>query len=574
MPPAAMRSPSPGSESDDEMPGTTHAQDPASPPPPPRAPTIPLPPSRRPTTQDFTESPISDKRMSRGPPPPIPSIPPVPPRGKPGVDGESEYEGDYDTDIASGAKHKDALKAHTRDDSIDDASTFAEEPTPGRPVPPPPNHGRPVPPPPPPGAPKVPPRSSLDGPRGPPPLPPFVPMSPPGPPPIPTSPHEGDEDYDPFRYGALPTIPRSPSGTPGASAFIPPVPAPPPPPPRQDEEDEEEEEEDDLYAHPKDRPPPPPPPHQSAPPPIPLESPTSPRMGAGEFASPPRKGRQSTESMRRSIDQAGRPSMDRQGFIAQDVDLSKTSQWWVQPAKTPPVFQGRTDVLFETEESSTTKRGGKTTISLDLYVLFYDYSQTIVSVQYDAKNPADAQIEQRHEAPPTQPLRQDLLEAAYAKYGSRIAQVAHTKQNSLFGDGTPDALVQEMLKGIPDALPPVGTRAYGAAVYSNLANATVQQFDEIRPGDFVSFRNAKFQGKHGGVMHQKYSMEAGKPDHVAVVVEWDGTKKKIKAIEQGREGVSKKDKAKVESFRLGDLRSGEVRVWRVMGREWVGWASE
>lgn len=68
-------------------------------------------------------------------------------------------------------------------------------------------------------------------------------------------------------------------------------------------------------------------------------------------------------------------------------------------------------------------------------------------------------------------------------------------------------------------------------------------------------------------MHAKYSAEVGKPDHVGVVVEWDGSKKKVRVWEQGREGR----KVKVEGFRMGDLRSGEVRVWRVMGRGWVGW---
>jgi len=78
--------------------------------------------------------------------------------------------------------------------------------------------------------------------------------------------------------------------------------------------------------------------------------------------------------------------------------------------------------------------------------------------------------------------------------------------------------------------------------------------DEIRPGDIISIRNAKFQGKHGP-MHAKYSMEVGKPDHVAIVAEWDGVKKKVRAWEQGRESK----KVKQESFRLDDLRSGEDR---------------
>jgi len=104
-------------------------------------------------------------------------------------------------------------------------------------------------------------------------------------------------------------------------------------------------------------------------------------------------------------------------------------------------------------------------------------------------------------------------------------------------------------------------------IYVNIANATVQQLDEIRPGDIISFRNAKFQGKHGLT---KYSEDVGKPDHAAIVVEWDGTKKKVRAYEQGRESK----KVKMESFRVGDLRSGEVKVWRVMGRNWVGWEGE
>lgn len=71
-------------------------------------------------------------------------------------------------------------------------------------------------------------------------------------------------------------------------------------------------------------------------------------------------------------------------------------------------------------------------------------------------------------------------------------------------------------------------------------------------------------------MHQKYNIEVGRPDHVAVVVDWDGTKKKVRAWEQGRESR----KVKMESFKLGDLRSGEVKVWRVVARAWVGWEGQ
>jgi hypothetical protein len=252
------------------------------------------------------------------------------------------------------------------------------------------------------------------------------------------------------------------------------------------------------------------------------------------------------------------------GFVANDIDLAPKSFWWTQPKGMPPVLQGRKDVLFESEESSSS-RGSKSLVTKEIYVLYQDYSQTIITAQFDAQNPADVKLEQRHEQPPSR-QRQDQLEQAHEKFGRRISEAVQSKKESIVGDGTPQGLIQELLRPLSGALLPIGTRGYGAIVYSNLANASTQQNDEIRPGDIITLRNTKFQGKHGP-MHAKYSMEVGKPDHVGVVAEWDGTKKKVRAWEQGRESK----KVKMESFKLDDLRSGEVKIWRVMPREWVGW---
>ena len=270
--------------------------------------------------------------------------------------------------------------------------------------------------------------------------------------------------------------------------------------------------------------------------------------------------------MRRSTD-APRASGEH-GFIAGDVDLGQNSQWWRQANAPPPVFQNRRDIVYEIEESSTTRRGARQSITKVVYVLYMDYSQTVVSALFDAQNPAEVALEQHHEPPPGR-MRQDQLENAHTRFGARIAEEASSKTNSVVGDGSPQGFVQSLVSSLPEALAPVGVRAYGALVYSNLANATVQQFDEIRPGDIVTFRNAKFQG-HRGPMHSKYNVEIGKPDHVGIVVDWDGTKKKVRAWEQGRDGK----KVKMESFKLGDMRSGEAKVWRVMSRQWVGWEGQ
>lgn len=272
----------------------------------------------------------------------------------------------------------------------------------------------------------------------------------------------------------------------------------------------------------------------------------------------------------RKSTEMSRPSMEH-GTIAQDVDLGAKTTWWTQPQIPPPVFQKRSDILCDYEESTTARRGGRSSVERTVYVLFRDYSQSVITARFDPKDPAEAHLEQRHQPPPPQ-LRQDQLEEAHARLGQTIVDAASKRANHTAGDGTGQALIHDILQGIPTALLPIGTRAYGALVYANMANATVTQLDEIRPGDIISFRNAKFAGKHGA-MHAKYSEDVGKPEHVGVVAEWDGTKKKVRAFEQGREPVKTKGKMRVEvqSSRLADLRSGEVKVWRVMEKGWVGW---
>ena len=258
-----------------------------------------------------------------------------------------------------------------------------------------------------------------------------------------------------------------------------------------------------------------------------------------------------------------------QGFIAGDIDLGQDNRWWTEPNSVPPVLRNRRDLIYECEETSTTKRGGKQAVTKTLYVLYMDYSQTVISVQFETRDPGNANFEQRHEPPPTR-LRQDQLEEAHTQFGSILGDEATSKRESVVGDGTPQALVSELISSLPDALPPVGVRAYGALVYANLANASIQQFDEIRTGDIITFRSAKFQGHHGSLVKSKYAIEVGKPDHVGIVVDWDGTKQKVRVWEQGRESK----KVRAESFKLSDLRSGEVKVWRVMARSWVGWEGQ
>ena len=485
----------------------------------------------------------------------------------------TEYEGDYDTDIASSVPHKDALKSHARVPSYDDntptRSPASEAPAMMPPPPPPPipssDTRRRTPPPvtapevsrevgtsapavealrgvlPPIPSQPPPARSSIDISRAAPPPHPTrasfdMPRAAPPPPPPPKEaiPRYGNDEYDPYNY-STPTqsIPMPSFGQPATPTMEP-----------------------SPYS---------------------LEQPLSSTFpSAGGRAAPPvpssgrSSHRQSFDAHRaamqgkKSMD-ASRPSVQAgSGYCANDIDLAQYSNWWQHADTLPPALQGRKDIHAEFEEQAEMP-GSQHTVTRDVYVLYQDYSQTVITVSYDVNNASDVEIEQRHEAPPRNP-RQDELETIYEKFGRVIANAVKERKDSVVGDGTPQGLVMELLKPLKNALCPVGTRAYGALVYQNIANTFTQTHDEIRPGDIISIRNAKFQGKHGP-MHAKYSAEIGKPDHVGIVAEWDGTKKKVRAWEQGRENK----KCKVESFKLEDLRSGEVKIWRVMPRSWVNW---
>lgn len=491
----------------------------APPPPPPAS----GPPSRSAT---------GDMRV----PPPVPKAPAM----QDSDEEVTEYEGDYDTDIASGASHKQALKSHSRETGKD-SSVVDDAPNPDMYHTGPASHGSRAPgpsravPPPPPNQPPRGQRQSFDMPRG---------VPPPPPPPKQPSPNDSDGEYDTYDH----TTSNQYAPPPPTRAF--PEPSAPPQP----------ADPDNLYSAS--------PPQRSIPP--------SPAMSSSQYASPPSVSAPGRAAPRQSLDvqrtsTSGRRSMEAprvssdQGFIASDLDLGHDTQWWTQPNMPPPILHSRRDVIYEIEDSTTNRRGGRQAVTRSIYVLYMDYSQTIVAAHFETRDPSEASLEQHHEPPPPR-LRQDQLENAHTRFGARIAEAANSKKESVVGDGTPNALALDLITSLPEALRPVGVRAYGALVYANLANASVQQFDEIRSGDIVTFRNAKFQG-HRGAMHAKYAAEIGKPDHVAVVVDWDGTKKKVRAWEQGRESK----KVKMESFKLGDMRSGEVKVWRVMARQWVGW---
>lgn len=561
----------------------------------------PVPPPPPPATQAPRGAPPAPTSptspQTRAPPPPPPAqLPPrrvetsQPTASRTQADSDeevTEYDGDYDTDIASGVPHKDALRSHNRESSVEEEALSGDDemrsptsPTMRAPPPPIPSSSMRDPPQQPPATqptfptrdlPKQPQYDEVASPESthvprtaPPPLPqsqPF-PSSPPShreltdatqhvphlPPPQPPMTRQDRGEYDPYRYSMPPLV--SPTTNPSTQTTT-------------------DFERQSYDAPPAERGQYPPPSAFDAPSPS-FHQPELSLMPGGSTA--PKQSMDLSRSATTSRRSMEAPRIGDQAYIACDIDMAQSSQWWVRENNPPPSILSRSDVLWEEESSSTQKRGGRMTITRDVYILYQDYSQTSINATFDAAEPVHATLEQSHVKPPMPP-RKDQLESASDTFGSVIAQTASKSSNNTIGDGSPTEFVTALIREHPAALLPVGSKSYGALIYANLANASTIQHDEIRPGDIVTFRNAKFSGHKGG-LHQKYSLEVGKPgvDHVAVIAEWDGTKKKIRAWEQTAE-KGKKAKVREESYRVGDLKSGEVRVWRVMPRTWVNWGT-
>ncbi|GME80776.1 unnamed protein product [Ambrosiozyma monospora] len=103
----------------------------------------------------------------------------------------------------------------------------------------------------------------------------------------------------------------------------------------------------------------------------------------------------------------------------------------------------------------------------------------------------------------------------------------------------------------------------------------IEQVGAILPGDVVVVLKAHFESHHssgpfgvGGHVGKGKITElgfSGKP-YVAFVSSFDESKWKLKVIEfvEGKGIVQ-------GTIRLGDLKSGKVRVFRIVGRDLFGW---
>ena len=288
--------------------------------------------------------------------------------------------------------------------------------------------------------------------------------------------------------------------------------------------------------------------------------------------------RYSTESITRSKSLSQKGQERNQADIAlQELEfelgnISGNSSWWLKGELPESLAQViGSDLVYEIDSNKIVKRGGRTINYRDYYVLFYDLSQLVFELEYDSEDPRSTIKCVNFFSKPIPHIRKDLLD----KYHRINSQAIVSYATSLLGSKIHDDIVSEVLNNASatgDIILPIGHKSYGVTIYKNIGNSNVAKIDDIRPGDLLWVKNGKFVSHKGIIGNKSVVLGEGAASndtggvYTSIIYEYDPRKEKFKVIELDVAGNVKK-----EAYKISDMKSGRIRVFRVVGKDYVEW---
>ncbi|KAM9899359.1 hypothetical protein OXX79_005770, partial [Metschnikowia pulcherrima] len=298
------------------------------------------------------------------------------------------------------------------------------------------------------------------------------------------------------------------------------------------------------------------------------------KSATGSFKRNSMEASRKSGEVRRSGSFKGRASEQDQAALvspsveAELADLTQSSSWWIK-SEIPESLSSKlgVDLEFEVDENRLEKRNGREVIYKDYYILFHDLSQISFDLQYQSDDPRDTVSIGTFKTMGSPKFRKDTLHAYSSSLGHNIAGFAEKSIGSKLGSGVVEEAIHKLAAANFNVLKPIGEKAFGAMVYKNF-NHNITKVDDIRPGDIICMRNTKFTSHKGlgGLGTKNVSAGEGTEIYSAVVVEYDSKKDKVKVAENGKGGIVKK-----ESYKFAELKSGRIKVYRVLPRDSVGW---
>ncbi|KAG7662338.1 uncharacterized protein J8A68_004109 [[Candida] subhashii] len=361
----------------------------------------------------------------------------------------------------------------------------------------------------------------------------------------------------------------------------------------------EEEEEDEESTPQETRAPPPPPPGipeavppplPSAPPSIPTEAPPvpgqMPPIPVRSYQEPQQQQPDSSDESSDEEDESPQPI--RSHTISSfpppppvPAPISPTSAPPPIPMGNPPK-RASTDLdhftrppavgMFPGSRTSIDSRSSRSrTIEYrDYYILFYDLSQLVLELEFENQDPRNSIHIVNYFVKGVPIVRKDLLDRYHKQFSGLILEKAQRLIGSGGGTRIDGGIVEhvfEELNSTKVIVPAIGNKGYGVTIYKNINNSNVNKVDEIRSGDILWIKNGKFNVHKGIVGAKSVTVGGGGgAPYSAIIYEYDPKKEKFKVFETDSSGQLKK-----ESYKLGEFKSGRIRVFRPVGRDYVDW---
>lgn len=276
----------------------------------------------------------------------------------------------------------------------------------------------------------------------------------------------------------------------------------------------------------------------------PAPAPTPPEPPKVNMATKPNVSQQSAATVSPSTDPVKR------------FDLELASLWFTAPLNS---IQLPADLKGYNHTFSMSYSGDNHTLKIALRMP-ENLSIVKFKLTWNSQNPLGTINVERTDTPPPRDLNSQELLDAHNTFGDGVASWAESKTSQMVGNGECWTLAQQAIDQSSGgyALSPQGL-THGYLIYQVTPQGVLVSKDEIKRGDVIQYYQAKFQHSNGSTSF------AGMPDHTAVVTNVNGSE--IEYLNQNTGGVKRVQPGK-QIF--SDLVSGDVKIFRVVWKEWAG----
>ncbi|GCF01357.1 hypothetical protein ZYGM_000978 [Zygosaccharomyces mellis] len=243
------------------------------------------------------------------------------------------------------------------------------------------------------------------------------------------------------------------------------------------------------------------------------------------------------------------------------IEFNPRDSWWLEKKFPFKLFDPKTKCAMEIDDHLVNKRSRVRYMVRDFYFLYEDYSQLHVNVNFNVDKPQET-VRATQTFHPI--CHQPKLLGEYSdKYGGFIFQEAH----SLVGSHTVDLLGSILSHLDSEIILPIGSRTFGVPVFRYKASdhANFDDVEDIKSGDILVIRRGKFDVLAKTGERKTLALGSESEPYASVITDFEHQEGKLRVIEEHSGTVIQ------NSYKLSDMRSGRLKIFRVTGRDYIGW---